>query len=62
MIVRPLLVRVFFLGLQTEYFFSKVEYASQNQEIELVLLGTSLITPGEVPRSVYRFSRVAVLD
>ena len=47
--------------MQTELFFAfKLVFALQSEEIESAFLGMSLTTLREVPRSVFRFSRVAV--
>ena len=59
--VRPFVLRELFFRLQTEIFFAlKLVFAPQSEEIESAFLGMSLTTLREVPRSVFRFSRVAV--
>ena len=50
----------FFLGTNRAFFAFKLVIAPYREEIEPALLGMSLTTLGEVPRSVFRFSRVAV--
>ena len=52
--VRPIVMREFFFSrLQTEFFFCfQASFCPVSEEIEPALLGMSLTTLGEVPRSV----------
>lgn len=59
MLTRPFVVRDFFLGYRDSSVF-KLDFAPESEEIEPALLGLNLTTLGEVSRTVFRFSRVAV--
>ena len=58
---RPFLMgEFFFWGCKQSFFCFKSVIAPWREEIEPTLLGMSLTTLGEVPRSFFRFSRLAV--